>query len=93
MMKLYRGQRYGEPVGEWWTDSQEEAATIARSGARSYVVLCIDEDDSIAPFLKFPRDNGGDWYQIPLAALKQRWFGVTIVDGAIDLGVGRKSAP
>jgi hypothetical protein len=43
---LYRGQKYGDPVGEWWTTSRDEALKFAmsRGGNRTYVVLALDED-------------------------------------------------
>lgn len=83
---IYRGQKYGDRVGEWWTSSLEEARKFAmsRGGNRTYVVLALDDDD-------FPKtyeragDEKGDWYNIPLEQLKQRWSGVRIIEGAIEL--------
>ncbi len=90
---LYRGQAYGEPVGEWWTTSRDEALKFAmsRGGNRTYVVLALDEDDDewIKRWLCFSRANAhndnGDWFRIPLDQLKMRWRGVKIIDGAIGL--------
>lgn len=83
---LYRGQAYGEPVGEWWCRLEDEAISYAmsRGGNRSYVVLALDEDDEswLNNFLIFP-DKG--WYRIPIRELDKRWSGVKILSGAIDL--------
>ena len=92
-MALYRGQRYGEPVGEWWTSSRKEAQDFAmsRGGNRTYVVLMLDEDNEewLAQFLMFDRSthnsDSGDWYRIPIDALRARWRGVRILSGAISL--------
>lgn len=90
---IYRGQAYGEPVGEWWTSSLHEAQQFAmsRGGNRTYVVLSLDEDDEeyLAKFLYFdrsgPSSDNGDWYRIPLNELRARWRGVSIISGAISL--------
>lgn len=91
---IYRGQKYGEAVGEWWTTSLTEAEKFAMSvgGNRTYVVLAIDEtveEGWLPQFLVFDRDgNGtdkGDWYKIPRAELAVRWRGVRIHSGAISL--------
>lgn len=88
---LYRGQAYGQPVGEWWTTSRREAEKFAmsRGGNRTYVVLSLDEDDEewLARFLTYDRagDERGNWYRIPLEALRERWSGVTVCSGAIAL--------
>jgi len=90
---IYRGQAYGEPVGEWWTSSLHEAQQFAmsRGGNRTYVVLSLDEDDVewLGRFLIFERsgpiNDNGDWYRIPIDKLRARWRGVTIASGAISL--------
>lgn len=89
---IYRGQKYGDPVGEWWTSSREEAVKFAMSsgGNRAWVVLALDEDDqdwlaAHAATFEGAGEEGGDWYRIPLDRLKQRWLGASVVDGAIGL--------
>lgn len=85
---IYRGQRYGDPVGEWWTSSRDDALKYAmsRGGNRTYVVLALDEDDErwLARFLMFNRAGARD-YRIPLDELRARWRGVRIESGAIDI--------
>jgi hypothetical protein len=90
---IYRGQKYGDPVGEWWTSSRTEAVKFAmsRGGNRTWVVLVLDEDNEewlVAHSTTYDRagDDKGTWYRIPLDKLKERWRGVRIIDGAIDLG-------
>jgi hypothetical protein len=85
---LYRGQRYGERVGEWWTTDRDEAVSfgMSRGSNRHYVVLALDEDDAewLAQFLQFDRSGrGGDWYRIPSRELAKRWHGVKVESGAI----------
>lgn len=88
---LYRGQKYGEPVGEWWTTALSEAEKFAmsRGGNRTYVVLALDEDDEewLSSFLYAERagDDRGSWYKIPLTALRSRWSGVRVLSGAINI--------
>lgn len=89
---IYRGQAYGEPAGEWWTSSREDAVSFAmsRGGNRRWVVLAIDENDT-AWLERFVYATGcGDrratWFRIPLTCLAERWLGARIVDGAITLG-------
>lgn len=91
---IYRGQRYGDAPGEWWTTSLEEAEkfAMAAGGNRTYVVLSLDEDPSaewLAGCLIFDRDgNGvdrGDWYRIPIDTLRAHWRGVRIHSGAISI--------
>lgn len=90
---IYRGQAYGDPVGEWWTSSLAEAEKFAmsRGGNRTYVVLAVDEDDAewLASHRTYPRagDERGDWYHIPLTKLRERWRGVRIASGAIDISL------
>ncbi len=89
---IYRGQKYGDPVGEWWTTSLAEASSFAmsRGGNRTYIVLALDDDNEewLSKFLMFNRSdsgNGGDWYRIPITDLRARWSGITILSGVIDL--------
>ena len=62
---IYRGQRYGEPIGEWWTSSPDDALSFAmsRGGNRTYVVLSVDEDDEtwLAQFVFAVRDYLGQF--------------------------------
>lgn len=85
---LYRGQAYGDPVGEWWTDSLHDAEQIAMSRHRNYVILSLDEDDTswLARF-RFAEADGarGNWFQIPEHELAQRWHRVTISSGSVRL--------
>lgn len=87
---LYRGQVYGEPVGEWWTTSPAEAEKFAmsRGGNRNYIVVCLSPDAGWASrFLTFEKagDEGGDWYRIPLDDLRYEWRSVSIVSGAMEV--------
>jgi hypothetical protein len=88
---LYRGQRYGEDVGEWWTTSLSEAEQFAmsRGGNRTYVVLALEEDDQtwLSSFLYAERAGSekGSWYRIPLADLRARWRGVRVHSGSINI--------
>lgn len=89
---LYRGQKYGAPVGEWWTTSLAEAGkfAMAAGGNRTYVVLSLDQDLDepwLAPFLYAAREGAdrGSWYRIPRAQLRERWRGVRVTSGAISL--------
>lgn len=88
---IYRGQAYGHSVGEWWTSAFDEARQFAmsRGGNRSYVVLSLDEDDEtwLARFRLYERagSSTGDWFRIPIAELKARWRGVTVLSGSVDL--------
>lgn len=91
---IFRGQTYGECVGEWWTTSLHEAEKFAmsRGGNRTYVVLSLDEDEAdgwLAEFLYAERggDDKGNWYRIPIDRLRDRWRGVKIHGGAISLEV------
>jgi hypothetical protein len=93
---LYRGQKYGEGVGEWWTTSRREAEKfgMSRGGNRTYVVLAFDEDLDepwLAPLLYTERSGVdlGSWYRIPIATLRTHWRGVRIIDGAINLEESR----
>jgi hypothetical protein len=86
---LYRGQKYGDPVGVWWSDKRSDAeqCALARCGG-SYVILGLDEDDPewLAAHFMFPDDGQhGNWYKIMPEALGERWHGVRIVDGSIRL--------
>lgn len=87
MTMLYRGQPYGAPVGAWWTDRLDDAVQFAMSrGGGSYVVLGFDEDDPewLAAHLQFPAGRErGNWYKVPLRALRARWHGVQVVQGAV----------
>jgi hypothetical protein len=93
---LYRGQKYGEAVGEWWTTSRREAEKfgMSRGGNRTYVVLAFDEDldaSWLAPLLYAERaadEERGSWYRIPLDRLREHWRGVRIEGGAIDISSG-----
>jgi hypothetical protein len=90
---IYRGQKYGDPVGEWWTTNIIEAEKFAmsRGGNRTWVVLSLDQDidDWLAQFLYSDRSSDhpdrGDWYRIPVTRLAKQWTGVTIHHGAIWL--------
>lgn len=90
---LYRGQAYGDPIGEWWTTSKADAEKFAMSagGNRTWIVLGLDEDlaeEWLQSFLyvaRDPSDERGSWYRIPVAELAKRWRGVRIVGGAIAL--------
>jgi hypothetical protein len=88
---IYRGQKYGDPVGRWWTSSRSEAVKFAmsRGGNRTWVVLALDEDDMgwLGEDRTYTRagDDKGDWYDIPLGTLKERWSGVRVIEGAIEL--------
>ena len=86
---IYRGQKYGEPVGEWWTTSLHEAEQfgMSRGGNRTWVVLSVDEDDEawLRGFYHFERHGrGGTWYRIPVEQLLTRWHGVQVHSGAIS---------
>ena len=92
---IYRGQKYGEPVGEWWTTSLAEAIKFAMSagGTRTWVVIgfdeSLDEDEWLRPFVVFDRSsrdpNLGDWLRIPLDNLREHWRGIGIIQGAISI--------
>jgi hypothetical protein len=88
---LYRGQRYGAPVGEWWTTSlhQAEQYAMSRGQNRTYVVLALDEDPADGWLTEFRYADGGPdrgaTYRIPLARLAERWRGVRVHSGAITL--------
>lgn len=89
---IYRGQRYGESVGEWWTSSRDDALSFAmsRGGNRTWVVLSVDEDDEqwLSQFVFAERHYcGATWYRIPLDKLRERWRGVQVHSGAVSLEV------
>jgi hypothetical protein len=88
---IYRGQVYGEQVGEWWTSSPRDAEKfgMSRGGNRTYVVLAVDEEDEawLARFVYAEQcgDDRATWYRIPVDQLRERWRGVRIHAGAISL--------
>lgn len=92
---IYRGQRYGAPVGEWWTTSLKDAQSYAmsRGSNRTWVVLSVDEDlsatwlESCLMFEGVPCGNGetAKHYRIPRSILAKHWRGVEIVMGTIAL--------
>lgn len=90
---LFRGQKYGDPVGEWWTSSYDDALKFAmsRGGNRTFVVLEVQEDDEewLQQFI-YSEDIGdrkATWYRIPLDKLRERWRGVKVHSGAISLEI------
>lgn len=91
-MKLYRGQKRGDPVGEWWTSS--------RDVARDYAIPCGDweilsfsaDRRKLAAHKQFSRTvvNGRRLkivrdYRIPLAGLRELVIAVRVVEGSVRL--------
>jgi len=88
---IYRGQLYGEAIGEWWTTSAREAENFATSRGANWIVLSVAEDDLVwlSQYLKtythkFENEEHR-WYRIPVFSLRERWLGVKIHNGAISL--------
>jgi hypothetical protein len=72
-MKLYRGQAYGAPVGDWWTSDIEYARGHIRAKERAWVILEID-----APV-------GVEAGEVRFKNLREHALAVRIVDGLVPL--------
>lgn len=90
-MKLYRGQAYGVPIGQWWTTNRKEAGDYARSrGGRAWVVLAVDVAVRKVRGRGFDRipTNLGTVYRIPVPFLRRQALAVRIVDGFLEVPAG-----
>lgn len=76
-MKLYRGQPYGAPVGNWWTPDIEYARSHVRAAQRSWVVLEIDCPDELLAAI-----SGNGVYIMDVAAYARA---ARIVDGHLPV--------
>lgn len=87
-MRLYRGQKYGEVVGEFWTSSKEDARSYAmsRGGNREWVVLQVEVDARKLRSFLFDSHRGVTTYHVPVSMLAMfHSHAVRVVDGFIDI--------